>query len=346
MRTLVVDKEAKLTIQEIPIPQPNDYQVLVKMISCGICNGTDMKLIHRKFKGYDKYPAILGHEGVGKVIERGKKVKSFEMGDYVLKPRLYEQVNGHYPAWGGFSEYAIANDWRAMAQDGKGPGTDGFLESYYIQQVIPRDFDPVSSAMINTFREVLSSFKRFEFKENKSIVVFGCGSVGLSFIRFAKILGMGPVIACDIQDEKFEPARMIGADYAFNNKNADVKKEILKICPDGVDYVVDAVGCTDIINQAMELIKFNGKICVYGISANLYMQLDWSKAPYNWDLQFIQWPIQQEEAAALNQIVNWIKYGMLKSEDFISHVIEFDQIIDAFNLITQGKARKIIIKFE
>ena len=86
MKTLIVDEDGNLNVCEIPIPDINENQALVKTISCGICNGTDAKLIHRKFKGVDKseYPLMLGHEGVGKVIAVGKNVTSYKIGDVVL----------------------------------------------------------------------------------------------------------------------------------------------------------------------------------------------------------------------------------------------------------------------
>jgi len=105
------------------------------------------------------------------------------------------------------------------------------------------------------------------------------------------------------------------------------------------------VGCTGIINQGMKLIKFNGKICVYGISTDLYMQLDWSRGPHNWSLQFIQLPTYKDEAEALSQVIDWIKNGVLVQEDFITDVVDFDDVIDAFDLVMRGKAGKIIVKF-
>ena len=117
--------------------------------------------------------------------------------------------------------------------------------------------------------------------------------------------------------------------------------------PQGIDYVVDAVGINDLINQAMGLVKYNGKICCYGISPNLGMNLDWSRAPYNWTIQFDQWPSKKEEGEAHAQIMSWINLGLLKPGDFISDVFSFDQIMDAFKLAENRKSntKKIVIKY-
>ncbi len=346
MKSLVVDKNGKLSMEDVPVPKYNEFQVLVKMESCGVCNGTDLKLIHGDFKGFDTYPAVLGHEGVGRVVEKGSKVKSFEIGDSILLPFLEGKTGEYHSGWGAYSEYAVIGDWKAMVEGGKGPGTPDFFEAYYAQQVVPKDINPISASMIVTFREVLSAMKRFGFGENNSLVVFGAGPVGLSFTKFAKLLGLGPIIVFDIVEEKLQEAVSMGADHVFDSQQVDVKEEVRKICPDGVDFVVDAVGINQLINQAMELVKYNGKICCYGISPKLNMELDWSKAPYNWSLQFIQWPSKLEEAKAHIQIINWIRLGVLDPDDFISDVIEFDKVIDAFKMVEERKAKKkIVIKF-
>ena len=85
MKTLIVDENGALSVKEIPKPHCGDNQALVKRISCGICNGTDAKLIHRKFKGVElsEYPLMLGHEGVGRVVETGKDVTGYKTGDVV-----------------------------------------------------------------------------------------------------------------------------------------------------------------------------------------------------------------------------------------------------------------------
>lgn len=347
MRGLVVDKDGKLSIEnDIPVPGINEYQALVKMESCGVCNGTDMKLIHRNFKNFDTYPAVLGHEGVGRVVEMGGKVKSFKIGDHVLLPFLEGMAGKYYSGWGAYSEYAVVGDFKAMIDDGKGPGVPEFSEGYFAQLVVPEEINPVNASMIVTFREVLSATKRFGFEPNKSIVIFGAGPVGLCFTRFAKLLGMGPIVVFDIIDEKVQEALRMGADIVFNSSKVNPQEEVRKLFKDGVDFVVDAVGINQLINQAMELVKYNGKICCYGISPKLGMELDWSKAPYNWTLQFVQWPSKFEEAEAHRQVVSWIQTGVLNPADFISDVIEFDNILDAFKMVEERKARKkIVIKF-
>ncbi len=350
MKSLIVDENGALSIRELPIPVPGDCQALVKLKSCGVCNGTDTKLIHHSFKNFDTYPAALGHEGVGEVVQIGSKVKNLHIGDRVLLPFLEGETEGITSGWGAYSEYALVGDAAACAENGMGEGTAAFNEGYLAQTVLKPDdkVDDVQAAMIITFREVLSAIRRFDLKANENIVVFGAGPVGLCFVRFLKLLGAKTVVSVDIDDQKTAQARRMGADFAFNSKAVDVGAEIRALFPDGADAVIDAVGVNALINQAMGLIRYNGKICCYGISPKLGMELDWSKAPYNWTLQFVQWPSKREEALAHSQIMAWINLGVLNPSDFISHVFPFTQVMDAFRLVEahDPQVKKIVITFD
>ena len=289
MKSLIVNENGGLEVREIPVPEINSKQALVKMICCGICNGTDAKLIHRKFKGFeeDAYPLMLGHEGVGEVVKVGEEVTGYHVGDKVLLPfvdadeKLYPGLGS---AWGAFSEYGVVNDYRAFG-NGTAP------ECAYGQTILPEDIDPVDASMIITLREVLSSIKRFGMKANESVAVFGCGPVGLTFIRFMSLLGVHPIIAFDIIPEKLEEAKRVGADY-------------------------------------------------------LNMQLDWSKAPYNWTLQFQQFPSKKEEGEATNQIIAWLRCGAITLKDYISDYFRFEDVLEAFEKLEKKEiAKKGIVIF-
>lgn len=341
MKSLAVFEDHHLEIVDVPKPKHGEYECLVKMESCGICNGTDMKIIHGEMKGFDTYPAVLGHEGVGRVIEVGSKVTSFKEGDLVMLPFIGADPEGFYSGWGTYSEYNIVADYKAKLANGIVPD-----ESDYAQRLLPADFDPVASAMIVTFREVLSEAKTFGFKENQSVFILGMGPVGLCFVRFAKLMGLGPIIAADFSADKLQTAKEMGADYVVNPKETDIVSYAREVYPEGLHHVVDAVGVNSIINQAMEMIQDHGCIDVYGISPILRTEIDWSKAPYNWNLQFSQWPSKELEGEAHRQIVSWIQMGVLDPNDFISGVYPLSEAIEAFKLVenkTPG-LKKLVIK--
>lgn len=347
MKTLVVDRDGVPEIAECPRPAYGGCDALVKIIACGVCNGTDMKLVHGTFKGFNEeaYPVMLGHEAVGRVIETGKDVISYKKGDIVLLP-FAGPLGGYTSGWGGFSEYGVVNDARALQKKGIMPHTKEFPECACAQTIVPEWIDPVKSAMIITLREVLSAITRFGIKEGDSVAVFGCGPVGLTYARFLHLLGAGPVISLDIDEKKLAAAKAEGADYVFHSdERANAK--IREVCPEGVDFVLDAVGVSGIINQGMELIRDQGKICCYGISANTVAEIDWTNAPYNWQLHFQQFPSKYEEGEATGQILAWLKEGTINLDDYISDIVDFKDILSVFERLENRQiAKKCIIKYE
>ncbi|MDR1580654.1 MAG: zinc-binding dehydrogenase [Synergistaceae bacterium] len=352
MKALAVTKDYKLEIVEIPTPRIANDCVLTKTLSCGVCNGTDTKLLHGTFKAYENYPTLLGHEAIGEVVEVGENVKQWKIGDRITLPYLEMGSDGKYPgsefysAWSAYAEYTVARDWQAMAELGNGPGTPGFWDGYYTQKILPVDIDPVYGAMINTFREVLAACKNFGFGSGVSLVIFGAGPVGLTFTKFAKLLGARTVIVADILEDKRAEAQNAGADHFINSKQTDVVDAVKTILPEGTDYVLDAVGVNDLINTSMGLVKDNGQICVYGISPKLDMNINWAPAPYNWGVKFLQFPVKAQEAAAHDQIITWVRMGVLKLEDYVSHIIPFSDILTAFDMIERKEpVRKIVIKY-
>lgn len=350
MLGLTVDQEKRLAVSELPMPSYGPCQALVHMRSCGVCNGTDSKLIHGTFKNFDTYPAVLGHEGVGEVVEIGAQVQNLRVGNRVLLPFLEGMSGDYHSGWGAYAQYAVVGDAQAYIAQGMGPGTPQFSEAYFAQTVLrPHDrVDDVGAAMIITFREVLSAMRRFGFAPNTNLVVFGAGPVGMCFVKFAKLLGMGTVICVDITEEKVQAALSMGADAALNSRACDTQSDIRSLLPQGADYVVDAVGLSSLINQAMGLIADHGKICCYGISPNLEMNLNWRDAPYNWSLDFVQWPSKLEEAQAHAQVMAWINMGVLNPHDFISDIIPFENILEAFRIVEERRAgtKKIVIQFK
>jgi len=348
MKTLIVDNKGALSVGETEKPVPGEYQALVKMIACGVCNGTDAKLIHGRFKGFScdcDYPMMLGHEGVGRVVEIGAKVTGYKVGDIVLLP-FVDPVGDLRSAWGAYSEYGVVFDAKALTEAGYAVGSPLFPECALGQSIVPADVDPVDAVMIITLREVMSSVKTFGIEANKSVVIFGCGPVGMTFIRIMSLMGVDPIIAFDIDGSKLETAIANGAAYAFDSNNVDVIQKVREICPGGVDFVVDAVGVLELINTGFRLIRDRGKICCYGISPGNSKNLDWTEAPYNWNICFQQFPSKIEEGEAHAQILAWLRSGALNLKDYISDYVEFDDVLSAFDRLERREIKlKCIIKY-
>lgn len=342
MKTLVVNLDKKLSIAEVPQPVIGEYEALVKTIACGICNGTDAKIIEGKFKGLEKYPLMLGHEGVGEVVEVGSKVQNYRVGDVVFLPFAGDSSGTHDSGWGAFSEYATVYD----AEAGFVAGLIDETHYSWGQTIVPTDIDPVDSAMIITLREVLSSIRTFGITPDSSVVVYGCGPVGATFTKFLSLLGVKQLIVVDRLEEKRSVALENGALVYLNGSDVDVVAEIKNINPDGVDFVIDAVGHESVVNEGLKLIRDRGKVCVYGVPATTKLNLDFSEAPYNWNLMFQQMPSKNEEGDAQEQVIKWLRNGDIVLKDYISDYMTFDDVLAAFEKLERREIPlKCIITF-
>ncbi len=338
MRTFVINKDGSTQIQEIPKPRYGSNQALVKTVACGMC-GTDVKLLHRTFKGFPEsiYPIMLGHEGVGEVVEVGADVTTFKIGDKVLLPFVdpdEELYPGLGSGWGALSEYAVVCDPNAPWPDGNVP------ECAYAQTVLSEDLDPVDAVMLVTFREVLSNIRYFGIKPEDSVVVFGCGPVGLTFVKFLSLYGVKEITAVDIIDEKLATAKKNGAKYIINSKDIDVTEKVREIYPGGVDYVLDAIGAPFVVNTGMGLIRDRGTVLCYGVPEKEVVTIDFSKADYNWSVIYQQMPRKAEEGAAHAQVMEWIRSGELVIKDFISDYFKFDDSVEAYQKLLDRKIEK------
>lgn len=327
MKTIIVNKDGSVAFSEVPKPAYGPRQALTRTIANGIC-GTDVHLMKRKFKGFPEstYPVMLGHENVGEVVEVGAEVKRLKIGDKVLLPFVDadpDRYGAYGSAWGAAGEYCVVND-AAAYEEGE------VSDLAKAQKVLPDDIDPVDAVMIVTLREVLSNVRYFGIQSNDAVVVFGCGPVGLTFIKMCKLAGAGPVIAIARNEAKRKSALEGGADIALNSSVCDIHNEIRRRFPQGVPYVVDAVGSEEVINQAMSLICDRGQICCYGVPIKEEMHIDFSRADYNWVLNFQQFPRKDEEAAVHNEIIQWIREGKLNLKDFISDYFRFDEAPEAY----------------
>jgi L-iditol 2-dehydrogenase len=338
MRGLVIEKPGIIRLKsDIPEPRLSDYCAITETLACGICNGTDLKLIDGHFKGFDTYPAVLGHESVGRVVEVGRKVTAFKRGDHVLRTFLDNMSPSYASGWGSFSDRTIVYDYHAMVRD----GVSGINDYFVAQQVLPPDIDPVKGVMVITFKEVLTGLKSFGIGKGHSVMVNGCGPVGLSMVRLAKTLGVRRLVASDIDPHRLELARTLGADVTINPRVEDVHSRVRALEKDGLDFFVDAVGVNSLMNAGLDLVAFNGKICVYGISPECSASIDWTRAPYNWTIQFVQWPNVKTEATLHDEVIRLVRDGSLDLDLFVTHEYPLEDFQKGLDAVKSKEALKV-----
>ena len=232
-----------------------------------------------------------------------------------------------------------------MMDDGVADEEHGFDGVFETQKVIPEDISSRQAILLATWREVLSSFEDFGFEKNRNLLIIGGGPVGLSFVAIAKAFGMGKVCLSTRSDWKLAKAKSLGADAVFT-ADSELITRSKNYCPTGFDYVIDAVGAPSVMNQAMQAIRFDGTVGVYGTVPDDEIVLNKKPAPYNWRLIMHQWPDYSKEAAAHEPLCDYIRDGSLSSEHFITHELPFQDMHKGFEAINRNEAIKVLLHCE
>jgi threonine dehydrogenase-like Zn-dependent dehydrogenase len=345
MKSVAVLEPGKVGIVDIPAPTPGPYEALVKSEIAYICNATDRKVVAGHFPGMGReaYPLILGHETVGRVVQAGAKVRSFAVGDRVLGGLLVKP-EGYGAGWGADSEYILAVDHAAMVADGCADEAHGWFETCEIMKKVPEDIPLEAAGLLATWREVYAAFSDFRLQKGDEILIFGAGPVGLSFCRIAKLLGLAWVGVVDTLPFKRDKAIALGADAVYAPGDAAIG-EIGSARGKKLDAVIDAVGSERIIDAALPLVKMAGSICVYGVLGADSIQLNKSRGPYNFNLFVHQWPTRSAEAAAQEPLVEWIRSGKLRWQDFKTGEFPLAQIEAALAATEKDSSIKTMLRF-
>ena len=345
MRAIVVTEPGKVDLAELPEPTPGPYQVRVKTEVACLCNATDGKLLAGHFPGVDDYPLTLGHESVGIVDAVGEKVRNFKMGDRVIGGLLFDAGDPKYSSgWGGFCEFTLANDHDAMVADGVADAEHGWFEVYEIQRPVDDDIPVEAAVLLCTWREVYGGFGDFNLQSGDDILIFGAGPVGLSFVKFGKLLGLGYIGVVDPLPHKREKALAMGADAAFAPDDPAIARlPVSRGKP--LDVVIDAVGVPAITNAALPLIKMGGSVGVYGVIAAEAMNIEKSKGPYNFNLLVHQWPTRSRERAAQQPLCEWIRQGKISAAEFLTHEFPMEEVARAMEQVKTGSVIKALLRY-
>ncbi|HUT12466.1 MAG TPA: zinc-binding dehydrogenase [Thermoguttaceae bacterium] len=345
MRAVAVVEPGRVEVVEIPEPTPGPYQVRIKTEAACLCNATDGKLVAGHFPGVENYPLLLGHESAGIVDAVGPKVRNFHVGDRAIGGLLFDIGDPQYSSgWGGFCQYTIANDHDAMVEDGVNDEAHGWFEVHEIQRPVAADIPVEAAVMLCTWREVYGGFGDFNLQRGDDILVFGAGPVGLSFVKFGKLLGLGYIGVVDPLPHKREKALAMGADAVF----APDSPELMKLADTRgrrLDAVIDAVGSPAIVNAALPLVKMGGSMCVYGVIADAEFVLQKGKGPYNFNLYMHQWPTRSRERAAQESLCDWIRQGKISAAEYITHDFPLEQVGEALAAVSRGEVIKVVLRY-
>lgn len=272
MKAAVVKEFGKpLVIQEVPIPEPRDGEVLVKIEACGVCH-TDLHAVDGDWpvkpnlKALGSGGFIPGHEGVGFVVKVGKGVTHIKEGDAVGIPWLYsacghcehcmagwetlceKQDNGGYSVNGGFAEYAIAD-----------ANYVGILQ----KDVNFLNIAPILCAGVTVYK----GLKVTEARPGQWVAISGIGGLGHLAVQYAKAMGLN-VAAIDVSDDKLELAKKYGAEVVANARTLGEEGTIKKIVEEtngGTHGVLVTAVHPIAFKQALGVVRRGGTVAMNGL---------------------------------------------------------------------------------
>ncbi len=259
-RVGVIADEKKVEIVEKELKQPVGSQVLVKVDSCAICT-----LEQRIYGGVMKrYPFAGGHEMAGVVEAVGDKVKSVKPGDKVAMRMLTSCGECYYCRSGHENQCVIS--FKAATHEGlNGPG--GFSEYMIVDAAntykMADDIDLSHAALTEPLACCVHSVNNANIKFSDDVVVIGVGIMGAFHIQLAKLRG-ARVIACEIDNNRLEIAKKLGADIVINTKEENGIAKVKELTEGrGADVVFCTVASTKLAADSLEMAGKLGRVVYY-----------------------------------------------------------------------------------
>ena len=353
----------KFEIKEIDIASPKSGEVLVKIKASGLC-ASDLNAIDGK-RNLVPFPAVIGHEAAGEVVECGENVTNVNVGNHVVLSIVPSCGTCEYCRKGNPNFCTTAGN--AMGEGGLFDGTSRLslngeklnqfltVSSFAEYAVVPATglvkipeempLDRaalISCAVLTGYGSVVNTAK---VKKDSTVAVFGCGGVGLNIIQGAKIAGAKRIFAIDVTKEKLNLAKKLGATDLVNSRQSDPVKEIKEITS-GVDFVFEALGREETIQQAWKTVGPFGQLTLVGlmkhgasltIDAGPFVNEQSIKGCY-----FGSSNIQQDVPILVDKYLA----GELKLDELISRRIKLEELNDAFNQLRNGEGARSVLVFE
>jgi L-iditol 2-dehydrogenase len=265
MRAGVYRAKGIVRVEEVPVPELGDGEVLIKVAACGIC-GTDIKKI---FHAYVEPPQILGHELAGTVVAVGRGVAQWKLGDRVMsfhhipcgkcfycQKRLFSQckqykttglTGGFTPNGGGFGEYVKAMPWVAER---------GMI-------ALPNDVTFEEATFIEPINTIVKAVQKARVAADETVLVVGCGPIGLQLLMVAKIEG-AKLYTSDPMAERRAKSLSLGAIESFDPSSGKLVAEV-KARTDGrgADAVLVAVAHPGVVVEALAAVRPGGRVLLF-----------------------------------------------------------------------------------
>ncbi len=265
MKALVLREYMKLVYEDVPRPDVAPDEVLVKVEACGIC-GSDVHGLDGS-TGRRQPPLIMGHEAAGRVVDCGPSVKGWASGDRVTFDSTIYRLDDWYTRRG----LANLSDGRMVL--GVSPGEyrrhGAFAEYVAVPQHIlyrvPESVSFEQAAMVEPVAVAAHAVSLTPTAVGDTAVVVGAGMIGLCLLQVLRAAGCARVFAVDLEPEKLDLARKLGADVVLGPQQADVAAELARATEGrGADVAFEAVGITATVKTAIAAVRRGGTVTLVG----------------------------------------------------------------------------------
>lgn len=347
MQAAVLHAPGDLRIEQVPIPDVEKGEALVRVKAVGIC-GSDPDRIMRK--GTYTFPMIPGHEFCGTVEVLGSEdsVGNWSEGDRVvvspLLPcfRCESCQGGHFGQCDSYSYLGSRTDG-AFAEFVKVP----------IRNLIalPDGVPFLEGAVVEPAAVVLHGIRRVGIEAGDSVAVLGCGSLGLLALQFARILGATEVIAADIDEQKLSLALTLGADETVDASRVDPVETIRRLTGGkGPCVCIETAGVSETQEQCLRIARKQGRVLYLGtahrdvllppetferiLRCELTLYGSWNSfsAPF--------------PGSEWTDTIEYIEHGKLKMEPLITHSLPLAKAPQIFEELSEGHFPAVKVLFD
>jgi len=357
---------APLTIETVQLEGPREGEVLVELKATGICHTDKYTLSGADPEGL--FPAILGHEGAGIVVETGPGVTSLKTGDHVIplytpecreceyclsqKTNLCQKIRvtqGQGLMPDGTSRFSLKGE-RVLHY----MGTSTFANYTVVPEIalarIREDapFDKVCYIGCGVTTGIGAVINTAKVEPGANVVVFGLGGIGLNVIQGARIAGADMIVGVDINPSRKALAESFGMTHFVNPKEVegDLVPHLVALTKGGADYSFECVGNTTLMRQALECCHKGWGVSVIIGVAGAGQEI--STRPF----QLVTGRVWKGSAFGgargrtdVPKIVDWYMDGKIQIDPLITHTLPLERINEGFDLMTRGESIRSVVVY-
>jgi S-(hydroxymethyl)glutathione dehydrogenase/alcohol dehydrogenase len=357
---------APLTIETVDLDGPKAGEVLVEIKATGICHTDEFTRSGADPEGL--FPAILGHEGAGVVVDVGKNVTSLKKGDHVIPLYTPECRQCEYCLSGktNLCQAIRVTQGQGVMPDGSSRfslggkqlfhymGTSTFANYTVVPEIalakIREDapFDKVCYIGCGVTTGIGAVINTAKVEPGANVVVFGLGGIGLNVIQGARLAGANMIVGVDLNASRKPLAEKFGMTHFVNPKEVegDLVPYLVNLTKGGADYSFECIGNVDVMRQALECCHKGWGVSVIIGVAGAGQEI--KTRPF----QLVTGRVWKGTAFGgakgrrdVPKIVDWYMDGKINIDDLITHKLKLADINDGFDLMHAGKSIRSVVVF-